>query len=308
MFAKISSLFRNAIDRGSVSYDYITNQLHLPRYMAICRHGEELGVEIGQLIRDLLLKQDSATSYDFWFNIIQHVSDSKALYPEQTDEQENESVKKPTPALEIHRSEMEVAKVDKTHSEGSDGVGYVHFGSTSEQTCESNTVKSEHLRLQFEEQIGDGNNIENDVEDSLSSVAAAKIRKTRLPPPLPLPRKIFALPPRPQVPSPTSPRYQDRSIRNGGNDGRPAMDQSSSNTSQNHHRSHHFLYPSKSRYYSPPPPQTVRHPRDRTPSPNRRYSPKLNSDRLQSARTSDLARARPDPRVSTSTSRTSEDT
>ncbi|KAG0001981.1 hypothetical protein BGZ79_003832 [Entomortierella chlamydospora] len=238
----------------------------------------------------------------------QHASDSKALYPGQTDKQENESVKKPTPALEIRASEIEVAKVDKTRSEGSDDVGYVHFGSTSEQTCKSDTVKSERLRLQFEEQIEDGNNIENDVEDSLSSVATAKIREIRLPPPLPLPRKIFALPPRPQAPSPTSPRYQDRSLRNGGNDGRPAMDQSSSNTSQNHNRSHRFLYPSKSRYYSPPPPQTVRHPRDRTPSPNRRYSPKPNSNRFQSARTNDLARAPPDPRIATSTLRTSEDT
>ncbi|KAF9361292.1 hypothetical protein BGX26_004477 [Mortierella sp. AD094] len=51
------------LGRSSIPYDYITNQLHLPRYKAICRHGGELRIDIGQLIRDLILKQGSATSF-----------------------------------------------------------------------------------------------------------------------------------------------------------------------------------------------------------------------------------------------------
>ncbi|KAF9115954.1 hypothetical protein BGX27_005646 [Mortierella sp. AM989] len=56
---------------GNIPYDYITDQLHLPRYMAIHRHGGELGIEMGQLIRDLILKQDPAASaYDLGHDMV----------------------------------------------------------------------------------------------------------------------------------------------------------------------------------------------------------------------------------------------
>ncbi|KAF8983421.1 hypothetical protein BGZ46_010264 [Entomortierella lignicola] len=203
------------------------------------------------------------------------------------------------------RSETGPIEVELTCPEKASDINDTHISSLDHNSQRHN-ITSKNSHTPVKEQTGvavDGPRKEVEIKSCLKDVKAdnphlkaATIKiKDRIqppPPPLPIQRKVIALPPRPQVPFPTSSRYHDRLMRNDSNN----------TIHESRHHYHRFSHPNRGRYHSPPPPQTARDTREQKSTPVRSSPPPRSSIHTLKPRTENPIRAPSDPRLPTNTS------